>query len=99
MALIQIEAHITVAQVILAAEQFSQQELDELIVNLLQLRVEHFGVASLPSVQALRQLSHDGSNHLVNASQGWEEEADALAIATDDVLQERYLHSAYPNVG
>jgi hypothetical protein len=40
MALIQIEAHITAIQIIRAAEQFSPQELDELIINLLRLRVE-----------------------------------------------------------
>lgn len=90
MALIQIEAHITIAQILLAAMQFPEQELDELILCLLELRVERFGLLSDLSLKSKFRPFLQPSGHLVEASQGWEEEADVLANALDQVVAERY---------
>ncbi|NJN32100.1 MAG: hypothetical protein HC824_18060 [Synechococcales cyanobacterium RM1_1_8] len=90
MALIQIEAHITIAQILLAAVQFPEKELDELLLCLLELRVERFGPLPALVFESKFRPFLQPSGHLAEASQGWEEEADALANVLDQVVAERY---------
>lgn len=95
MALIQVEAQISIGQILAAVEQFTLQEVDELVGALLRFRVENYGAFSPSLIAETQRLSMEKTGHknLADLAQGWEEEASDLAEELDRLVQERHQES------